>query len=113
MKEKLNKIFDGATLFQILIGVPVVASTWFLWPYIAHYMDPGAATFGVEVIEPVIIAFIYIQIAGILSFFGAKLFDGHFPPTIASCDTTFLLFLLFYCGFLFAVNSVLALSTAL
>jgi hypothetical protein len=113
MKEKLNRIFDGATLFQILIGIPLAAATWYFWPHLAHVIDPGAATFGLEAIEPIIIGCIYVMVGGVFSYFGAKLFDGHFPATIATCDTTFLLFSLFYIGFLYAASSVLVLSTAL
>jgi hypothetical protein len=113
MKEALSKILDGATLFQVLIGIPFAILTWYLWPDLAHYIDPGAATFGLEAVEPIILGCIYVMIGAVFSYFGAKLFDGHFPSTIGPCDTTFLLFSLFYFGFLYAAKSVLALSTAL
>jgi hypothetical protein len=112
MKEKLSRVFDGKTLFQVLVGIPLALATWYVWPHLAHYLDPGAATFGLEMMEPMVIGCIYVMVGGVFSYFGAKLFDGHFPQNIGPCDTSFLLFALFYCGFLYGVASVLALSIA-
>jgi hypothetical protein len=112
MKEKLISIFNGKTLFQVLVGIPFAIITFYFWPVLVHTLDPGSATFGLEVLEPIVVASIYVMTGAVFSYFGAKLFDGHFPQTIGPCDTSFLLFSLFYCGYLYGAASVLALSIA-
>jgi hypothetical protein len=111
-KALLGNLFSGAQLFQVFIGIPAAAALWYYWPMLAHKFDPGAPTLGLEYLEPMVVAALYLMAGSPWAFIGAKLLDGHFPEKIAGCDTSFLLYCSFLLGYLAIAISLLASSSA-
>lgn len=91
----IKRLFSGSYIFQILVGLPASILLFVWWPDIAHHMDKGAVTFGYDILQPGIVAFIYLMAANLWAYTGAALMDEHFPPkSLFGCDNLAMLYFL-------------------
>ena len=107
LNEPWKSIFGGKHILQMFIGLPIAFLLFYLWPAIIHVVDPSAGTFSWGILEPIVVACIYVMVGHSFAHVGAKLADDHYPnQALNGWDNSMVLYLVYFLAFMAAVLSV-------